>query len=342
MRQVVVSPPEGWRGDVDEGLQTRPQTQRSPAELRASSGTTVDSKPTEGYHRHGTLLSLCTTIHVAALRGGKLTKSAWPCAKSLGPLQPSCAQHRRLPAEPKDWRYPDVTKPALPNLGAHRNTPKDPCISTACPPSTSTRRKVRSAEKLTLGRTDRCARSFPRPPVPLALEGRRWCPRLVHRRSGDTGAEVPGLQIGSPGTWVPGSEPVRRGERLRLPSGAGSLRSFRPIPFWLLFSHCNSVATARQLLNPESWRAHLRTTFRAPAKANLFDTNFSRREKKRLKQVTYHCPFGAQLETWGALSIQSPARHPRRPQVVSSEAQGAPRRQTSLRPPGRPQHIGKI
>lgn len=66
-------------------------------------------------------------------------------------------------------------------------------------------------------------------------------------QKGDTGAEVPGFRIGSPGTWVPGSEPVRRDERLRLPCGAGSLRSFRPIPILVTFltlQQCRYCAAA--------------------------------------------------------------------------------------------------
>lgn len=35
--------------------------------------------------------------------------------------------------------------------------------------------------------------------------------------------------------------------RAQLSPGAGSLRSCRPIPGWLVFAHCNSVATAGRL-----------------------------------------------------------------------------------------------
>lgn len=55
----------------------------------------------------------------------------------------------------------------------------------------------------------------------------------------------------------------------------------------------------------ESWRAHLRTTSRAHAKAIFFETSLPRREKKRIKQVTYLCLLGVRLETWGGLGLQS-------------------------------------
>ncbi|XP_045384398.1 uncharacterized protein LOC123622267 [Lemur catta] len=130
------------------------------------------------------------------------------------------------------------------------------------------------------------------------------------------------------------------------------------------FPHIATVSlTAQLLLNRESRCAHLRITFRAAAKANSFDTGLSRRKKKHLKQVTYQCCFGAQLETWSAVRNRSRVRGTsretsgclqrdarsaplsgfarasaapaQRPQVVSSGAQGAPRCPDSL---ARPRH----
>lgn len=140
--------------------------------------------------------------------------------------------------------------------------------------------------------------------------------------AGSTGAEVPRLQIGSAGTWAP-SALKRRARLFSEPAVSGVLAQSQCD----YFSHIATVSLQRGCSpHGESWRAHLRITFRAPAEANWFETSVSE-EKKRVKQVTYPCLLGVQLETWGAPGVQS------RVLDTSSETSGCLQRGARSAPP---------
>lgn len=93
-----------------------------------------------------------------------------------------------------------------------------------------------------------------------------------------TGAQP--VQIDSDGTWALASECLKRCARARATfPGSRQSPELSPNPSLVSIRTLQQCRYRRAALLSESWREHLRTTFRAPAKANWFETTYSRREK---------------------------------------------------------------
>lgn len=109
---------------------------------------------------------------------------------------------------------------------------------------------------------------------------------------------IPRLQIGSAGTWAPGSEWLKRGARLSPePAVSGVLTQSRSD----YFSHIATVSLQRGCsgfvkVGARASEPHIRR----PLKSTGLRLVSIRGEKCR-KQVTYPCLLGVHLEIWGCV-----------------------------------------
>lgn len=141
---------------------------------------------------------------------------------------------------------------------------------------------------------------------------------------GTLAPKIPRLQIGSAGTWAPGSECLKRRARLS-PEPAVSGVPAQSQPDY--FPHIATVSLRRGCSRFVKVGARtLQARFGRPPKPSGLRLA-PLRGKKRRKQVTYPCLLGAQLEAWGAPRIQSCVLD------TSSETSGCLQRGTRSAPP---------